>query len=262
MTRIAADRLTVGYNGRPILQDLTLMVEAGELLGLIGPNGAGKTTALRALAGLLRPSAGAALLDGQAVGHLSSAARARGIGLVPQGETQAWALTVEEVVALGRAPHRGWFLPLSAGDRTAVEQALERTDLTALRGQAVDKLSAGERQRVLIARALAQEPHALLLDEPTANLDIHHQHQILDLVRDLVTTSQLAAIVAIHDLTLAARYCDRLVLLHNGQPHATGSPETVLTRDNLRAVFGVEAELYRDPHGQWALSVQSIRSHP
>ncbi|MGH2522750.1 MAG: ABC transporter ATP-binding protein [Anaerolineales bacterium] len=259
MIRLTADRVAFAYNGHPVISDLSLTVAEGEMLGLIGPNGAGKTTVLRALAGQHAPGAGVVLLEGKNVRGLSSLARARRIGLVPQGESLAWPLTVEEIVALGRAAHRGWLLPLSAIDRDVIVWALARTHLTELRDRPVDKLSGGERQRTLIARALTQQPAVLLLDEPTANLDIHHQLQVLDLVRELVAAGKLAAVLAIHDLTLAARYCDRLVLLHAGHAIASGLPEAVLTSDNLRAVFDVQAELYRNPFGQWSLSVQSLK---
>jgi len=258
MSWLAADHLTLAYNGQPVIHDLSLAVAAGEVLGLIGPNGAGKTTVLRALIGQRAPRTGSLSLNGKNLRELSSLTRAQCIGLVPQGESLAWPLTVEEIVALGRAAHRGWLLPLSTTDRDVIKWALARTHLTELRDRPVDKLSGGERQRTLIARALTQQPSVLLLDEPTANLDIHHQLQVLDLVRELVTKGQLATVLAIHDLTLAARYCDRLVLLHAGRAIACGSPETVLTPDNLRTVFDVQAELYRNPFGQWSLSVQSV----
>jgi iron complex transport system ATP-binding protein len=250
--------VSFAYNGHTVISDFSLMVVEGEVLGLIGPNGAGKTTVLRTLIGQCVPNVGAVLLDGTNVRALSSLARARHIGLVPQGESLAWPLTVEEIVALGRAAHRGWLLPLSTVDRDVIRWALACTHLTELRDRPVDKLSGGERQRTLIARALTQQPAVLLLDEPTANLDIRHQLQVLDLVRELVATHKLAAVLAIHDLTLAARYCDRLVLLHAGRAMACGSPETVLTPEHLRAVFDVQAELYRNPFGQWSLSVQSV----
>jgi iron complex transport system ATP-binding protein len=257
MTLIETRQLALGYNGHNIIEHLDLTARPGELVGLVGPNGAGKTTVLRALAGLLTPRGGSVLVDDQSIDDLSSAVRARSIGLVPQGEAYVWPLRVEELVLLGRAPHRGWLLPMSRHDHTVVEQALALTELVALRQRPIDKLSGGERQRVMIARALAQEPQVLLLDEPTANLDVHHQLRLLDLVRGLVDARRLTAIVAIHDLALAARYCDRLVLLHHKHSYAAGKPEEVLTPENLRAVFDIDAELYRDPRGEWALSVHA-----
>jgi iron complex transport system ATP-binding protein len=264
MTHLIAEHLTLAYNGHTVVHNLSLNVSGGEVLGLIGPNGSGKTTVLRALAGLRQPSprrstgavCGTAYLDDRDVHRLSSAERARGIGLVPQGETYAWPLTVGEVVLLGRSPHRGWLLPFSSVDYAAVERALIQTDLITLRERRVDQLSGGEYQRTLIARALAQEPKVLLLDEPTANLDFRYQMQILNMVSRLAADHQLAVVVAIHDLRLAARYCDRLTLLRAGQAFASGTAPVVFTPENLRAVFGIDAELYRDPHGQWAISVK------
>ena len=257
MTIIKADRVRLGYNGRSVVNDLSLSVHPGELLGLIGPNGVGKTTILRALAGLLQPKSGVVLLNDQDLRKLNVSTRAKSIGLVPQGETDIWPLQVKEVVKLGRAPHRGWLKPFSRADHEAIDRALQITGLSELSDRPINKLSGGERQRVIVARALAQEPNILLLDEPTANLDVRHQNQLLDLVRELVSGKGLSAILAIHDLTLAARYCDRLVLMNEGREYATGSPEEVLTADNLRAVYGVDAELYLDPRGQWALSIRT-----
>lgn len=262
MTNIVANQLVLGYNGRSVIKGLSLTAEPGEMLGLIGPNGAGKTTVLRALTGLLSPNQGSVLIDDQDVQKLSASAKAQTIGMVPQGEAQVWPLSVEEVVSLGRAPHRGWLMPFSSTDRAAVDKALELTGLFELRGRSIDKLSGGERQRVMIARALAQEPDILLLDEPTANLDVQQQILLLELVRQLASEGKLIAVMAIHDLALAARYCDRLLLLFNGRDYAVGPPEAVLTSENMRAVFGVEAELYRDPYGQWALSVQPVSDTP
>jgi iron complex transport system ATP-binding protein len=183
--------------------------------------------------------------------------RARQIALVPQGETHTWPLTVRDVTLLGRAAHRGWLLPFLRADHAAVDQALDQTGLMALQSQRLDKLSGGERQRTLIARALAQEARVLLLDEPTASLDIRFQIQILELVRCLAMERKLLVVIAIHDLSLAARTCDRLMLLHQGQVFAQGAPPDVLTAQNLSHVFGLDGEIYRDPRGQWALSVSS-----
>lgn len=256
MTQLTADYLALAYNGQTVVRDVSLSVSSGEVLGLIGPNGSGKTSVLRALAGLHRPACGVVSLDGRDVSRLPVAERARAIGLVPQGENYAWPLIVDEVVLLGRAAHRGWLLPFSGADAAVVEHALVSTSLMALRQRRIDQLSGGEHQRTLIARALAQEPKVLLLDEPTANLDLHYQMQILNLVSRLASDHQLAVVIAIHDLTLAARYCDRLMLLRDGQVFACDAPNSVLTPENLQTVFGIDAELYRDPHGQWALSVK------
>jgi iron complex transport system ATP-binding protein len=258
MTHLQADHITIAYNSRTVVNNLSLSVREGEVIGLIGPNGAGKTSVLRGLAGLHPLRSGKALLDGRDVRELSALERARVIGFVPQGEHYVWNLTVEEIVLLGRAAHRGWLLPYSATDRAMVENVLAQTDLLGLRTRPVDKLSGGERQRTLIARVLAQEARVLLLDEPTANLDFRFQMQVFDLARQLAYGSGLAILVAIHDLGMAARYCDRLLLLSDGHEFASGTAPQVFTPQNMQTIFGVHGELYRDPHGQWAISAKRM----
>jgi iron complex transport system ATP-binding protein len=253
---ISANSLSLSYNGHNVVEGFNLSIPERTIIGLVGPNGSGKTTILRALAGLIEPRAGTALVEGKPSAHLDKRFRARKIGWVPQQESAAWPLTVSEVVRLGRAPHRGWLMPFTADDMKIVESALARADLLDLQHRPVNKLSGGEFQRVLIARVLAQEPEALLLDEPTSSLEIHHQVQVLDLVRGLVHEKGLSVVMAIHDLNLAVKYCDQLVLLSGGKQVSAGRPEEVLTPENLRAAFGVDARLYRDPWGAWAVSVQ------
>lgn len=255
---LEAQQIECAYaaNGRrPILQNIDLALYPGQLVGLIGPNGAGKTTLLRALARLLPLSGGRVLLNGRNIWQLSPRQVARQIGRVPQSANAAWPYSVEHVVRMGRYPHRNWLTFFNGKDAAAVENALARLQLTPFRHRPLNTLSGGEQQRVLIARALAQEPSILLLDEPIANLDINYQHQALSLLQALVQEYQLAALMAIHDLELAARYCDRLVLLNRGQVQVEGLPIEVLQTRHLRAVFGLETQLYRDPAGQWALSV-------
>lgn len=258
---LQAHGLSCGYrlNGRlSVLRQVDVSLFPGQMVALIGPNGAGKTTLLRALSRLLRPQAGRVLLKGRDIWELSARQAAQQIGRVPQTAAMAWPYTVEHVVQMGRFPHRHWLSPLNSRDGAIVEQALSRLELEPLRHRPVNTLSGGEQQRVLIARALAQEPGVLLLDEPIANLDINHQHQVLALIRELATSSHLAILLALHDLELAARYCDRLILLHLGQIWQAGPPAEVLDGNHLRTVFGIETQLYRDPLGHWALTVQSL----
>ncbi len=257
MSDIFVRHLDMAYREKKVVRDFNLTIKTGTMHGLIGPNGSGKTTLLRALAGLLPPNSGEIRIGSKNLCRISKRRRARIMGWVPQRESLAWSLTVEDVVALGRAPHRGWLLPYVENDRKAISRALESAELSNFAARPVDELSGGEFQRVLIARALAQEPKILLLDEPTANLDIHHQIQVLDLVQNLVKTEKLTAVIAIHDLSLAARYCDRLTLLDGGEIRCVGNPQEVLLPENLAAVFGVEAQLYRDPLGYWALSIEN-----
>lgn len=257
MNYIQAQNLDLAYKEKTVVQNFDLNVNTGTIVGLIGPNGSGKTTILRALAGLLDPQRGDIQINAKNLRNISKRKRARTMGWVPQRETFAWSLKVEDIVSLGRAPHRGWLLPFSAYDYKIIKKALKSAELSNFSSRSIDELSGGEFQRVLIARALAQEPKILLLDEPTANLDIHHQIQVLDLVQELVKKEKMTAVIAIHDLGLAARYCDQLTLLNRGKIRATGTPEEVLTSTNLAAVFGVKAQLYRDPQGFWALSIKN-----
>ncbi len=247
MNTLETTALTLGYRGRSVLQDLRLAVCPGSVLALAGPNGAGKTTLLRALARLLRPSHGAVLLDGRNVWALSEREAARSLGLVPQGEASEWPLTVEQVVLLGRAPHRGWFLPYAAADHAAVDAALAQTGLTSMRDRLLIELSGGERQRVLIARALAQQPQTILLDEPTAYLDLRYQGAVLGLTRRLAHERGLAVVMSLHDLNLAALYADRVALIADGGLVAEGSPEAVFTSSHLERAYGVPVAVGRHP---------------
>ncbi|MBW7881676.1 MAG: ABC transporter ATP-binding protein [Caldilineaceae bacterium] len=260
--RLEACDIACAYalNGRrTVLEGVSLVLQSGELVGLIGPNGVGKTTLLRALNRLLPLSRGQVLLNGRDIWRHTPRATARHIGRVPQSAESVWPYSVEDVVRQGRYPHRGWLAPFSRHDADAVDMALVRLDLQPLRRRLFHTLSGGERRRVLIARALAQEPDVLLLDEPPANLDINHQHQVLALVRQMVKTTGngMAALASIHDLALAARYCDRLILLHKGRVCAEGDARHVLQPAHLAAVFAVDAQLYRDPAGHWAITIQA-----
>ncbi len=247
MTTLHINDVKLGYEGQKVLERLQLTAQAGRVLALTGPNGAGKTTLLRALARLLRPQGGAILVDGRDVWSLSTREAAQHIGLVPQGEALEWPLTVEQVVALGRAPHRGWFLPLSSKDQQAIEYALAETGLRPLRARPVTTLSGGERQRVLIARALAQEPSVLLLDEPTAHLDLHYQGAVLGLVQRLAHECEMTVVVSLHDLNLAALYADRVALLADERLLAEGAPAEVFTPELLEAAYGVAVSVEQHP---------------
>lgn len=247
MTTLEAHDLTLGYRNAAVLRDLRLAVRPGRVLALAGPNGAGKTTLLRALARLLRPWQGAVLLDGRDVWQISERDTARRLGLVPQNEAMEWPLTVEQVVALGRAAHRGWFRPYAAADHAAVDAALAQTGLTPLRARLLNELSGGERQRVLIARALAQQPATILLDEPTAHLDLRYQAAVLGLARRLAHECGLAIVLSLHDLNLVALYADQVALIADGGLLAEGSPAEVLTSDYLQRAYGVPVAVGRHP---------------
>ena len=247
VTAIEGQGITCSYNGHPVVHSLCLAVRKGEVLGLIGPNGAGKTTVLRAMARLLRPIEGAVLLDGKDVWHLSSRHVAQHMALAPQVESGTWPITVEQAVTLGRAPHCGWFLPLSHDDHVAIERALARTGLTDLRDRPIAKLSGGEQRRVVLARALAQEPDVLLLDEPTAYLDLRHQTETLELVRDLAHRDGLTVVITLHDLNQAALCADRLALLADGHLLGVGTPASVLIPSLLTEAYRVPVTVARHP---------------
>jgi iron complex transport system ATP-binding protein len=233
-----------------VLHELSLRVETGEMLALIGPNGAGKSTALRVASGVLLPTRGEALLDGQPLRALAPKERARRVAVVPQEGPVPNGMFVHEMVALGRTPYVRALLGPTAQDRAAIEWAMSVAGVESFARRFVDELSGGERQRVVLARALAQQPRLLLLDEPTANLDLHHQVAMLELVRGLSREQGLGVIAAVHDLQLAALYCDRVALMNGGRLISHGSPEAVLTEPLLLEAFGQRVALSAHPtHG-------------
>ncbi len=236
---LAARALSVRLEGTPILHDLSFEVRPGTWTGLLGPNGSGKTTLLRALRGLL-PHEGALTFDGRPLRGWPARALARRMALVQQAPTLSFDFTVRELVSLGRAPHKRWLAPTTARDRQVVAEALAATDLAALAGRSVLSLSGGELRRALLAQALAQQAGTLLLDEPTTHLDVHHQFALMNRLRTLVDEGR-TAVVVFHDLELAARYADELLVLHEGRLVASGPPRHVLTRDLIAEVFRMEA---------------------
>nr|WP_111300180.1 ABC transporter ATP-binding protein [Paracoccus saliphilus] len=236
---VVAQNLVWGVRRRTIVDNVSLDVQHGETLGLIGPNGSGKSSLLRLLSGLKRPQSGRVEINGQDIAAVPRRVLARQLAFVQQNAATDTNVSVRDVVRLGRTPHRSALSGWSAADEAAVTSALASVDMTGRRGQPWQTLSGGERQRVHIARALAQSPRVMFLDEPTNHLDIHHQIEILRMVRDLNLTS----IVALHDLNLAAMFCDRIVVLTAGAVVACGAPEKVLTQTLLRDVFRVDAEI-------------------
>jgi iron complex transport system ATP-binding protein len=241
------DHITYTLNGRDLLRDVTLTLGAGDLIGLIGPNGAGKSTLLRIVAGLLKPTRGMVTVCGQPMHKFRPRDLARWIALVPQSAAFEAAFTAREVVLMGRNPYLSRWQVEGRRDREIVGEALIATDTAHLADRLITTLSGGERQRVFLARALAQQPDMLLLDEPTTHLDVRHQLDLLTLVRRLAKERNIGVLVALHELPLAARFCDDLILLHDGQIAATGAPEAVLSRENLATVFQIDAAPYRDP---------------
>lgn len=243
---IEFDDVGVDFGGVTVLDDVELSVDGGEFLALVGPNGAGKTTLLRTCNGLLSPDRGDVYVRGRPVSDCSAREIGQLVATVPQETTVAFEFPVADIVEMGRTPHRSRFEPADDADRAAVDDALERTDTVRFAERSVDELSGGERQRVMVARALAQDAPVLLLDEPTASLDINHQVRTLALARALADDGR-TVVAAIHDLELAARFCDRMALLSDGALLAEGSPETVLTSGRLEAAFDVRTAVATNP---------------
>ena len=229
--------------GQDALRSVDVDVRAGELVALLGPNGSGKTTLVRLLLGTLRPAAGAIAVLGQPAHEWSRPEMARAVGVVVQREEPAFPITVRQTAALGRYPRHGPWEALGEADRAAVDRALQRCDVLHLADRWVSTLSGGEWQRVRLARALAQEPRALVLDEPTANLDLGHEMEAFELLADLVRGERLAGLIITHHVNLAARYADRLVVLHRGAVRAAGPPAAALTREVLEEVYAWPVEL-------------------
>ncbi|MSO64958.1 MAG: ABC transporter ATP-binding protein [Alphaproteobacteria bacterium] len=240
MTLLAATDLAVSLGGRVVLDGVTLSLKQGELLGVVGPNGAGKTTLLRALAGLIDLDRGRIDLEGSPFTAMARAERGRRIAYVPSANVTHWPLVVERVVALGRLPHLSpWSRP-TAVDTAAVARAIRAAGIEHLVGRPVTALSSGERARVLIARALATEARLFFADEPVAALDPHHQLRVLDLLVERCRAGA-GAMIVLHDLSLAGRYCDRLLVLDRGRMVAMGPARVVLTADLLADVYGIVA---------------------
>jgi iron complex transport system ATP-binding protein len=241
------ESLTVRYGARAALKDVALSVAPGEVVALIGPNGAGKSTLFRAVSGVLRPSSGAIHVEGEEITGLSANQRARFMAVVPQARRLPLDFTVWQTVLLGRTPYLGWLGKSSPADQQRTRWALERTHILHLAERRINELSGGEQQLVLLARALAQETPILLLDEPTAHLDLKHQSQLLHLVQELAHDQQLAILMAIHDLNLVALHADRVALLAGGQLLASGAPAEVLTPENLVEVYQVPLHVLPHP---------------
>ncbi|WP_433236006.1 ABC transporter ATP-binding protein [Actinomadura nitritigenes] len=240
---LRVEDVTVVAGGRPLVQDVSLHADPGEVVGLVGPNGAGKSTLLRTFYRVLRPARGRVLLDGEDVWRMQGKALARRLAAVLQEGGGDFDLTVHDVVAMGRTPHKRAFAGDDDHDRAVIADALTELDIAGLASAPFDRLSGGEKQRVLIARALAQQAGTLILDEPTNHLDLRHQLDTLRLVRRLGVT----AVIALHDLNLAAAFCDRICVLDHGALITSGPPERVITPALLADVYRVDAEVIPGP---------------
>jgi len=236
---IQAESISVSYGSRLALKNATFQAPSGSVLGIVGPNGSGKTTLIRALSGVLPLQSGHIWVQGEDLSKLSPSERARRIAVVPQAVNLPPTFTTWETVLLGRTPHLNWLGQISERDRLIARKAMERTNTLDLSERYVGELSGGEQQRLLLARALAQSAPVLLMDEPTAHLDLHHQLNLLQEIRTLAHEDGFTVLMVLHDLNLVARFADRVTLLVEGKLQPPGRPEEVLTAENLSKVYRV-----------------------
>lgn len=246
-TAVKTDSLSIGYTNHLLFENLNLHIPQGEITVFVGSNGCGKSTLLRSIARLLKPESGAVLLEGKDVNRMSSKDVAKKMGILPQSPVSPEGLTVHDLVKQGRYPHQSWFKRWSDEDTIKVEAAMEATNISELRDQAVDTLSGGQRQRAWIAMTLAQDTDVILLDEPTTYLDMTHQIEILDLLFELNEKKNRTIVMVLHDINLASRYAHNIVAIKDGEVHAQGKPEEIVTCDLVRSVFGMECQVSKDP---------------
>ena len=247
MLYLRIDNVTLGYGKQIVLHNVDFRAGPGEMLGIIGPNGSGKSTLIRGLTRIITPSCGDVFIDGSNLNRISPQKLAQIVGVVPQNPALPETFTAFEVVLMGRTPHLGLLRYESVRDLDIVRNAMAATRTLDLSKRRVSELSGGERQRLTIARALAQEPKILLMDEPTANLDINYQMETLELARQLSRYEELIVVVTLHDLNLAAQYCDKLILLSNGTIHCQGSPQEVINARTIKDVYGAQVCVYPHP---------------
>ncbi len=240
------DNIACRYETANVLENISFSATAGDFVGVIGPNASGKSTLLKSISKILRPHTGVVLLNQRDIYTLKSAGVAKKLAVVPQKSAISFAFTALEVVLMGRAPHLGRFEIEGREDLLIAKRSMELTNTWHLRERPIDRLSGGEEQRVIIARALAQEPRVLLLDEPTGHLDINHQIEILDLIKRLNKEWEMVVIAIFHDLNVASQYCDRLILLFEGKIFAAGRADDVLTRENIEKVYGIRVIVKED----------------
>ena len=245
--RLGAEGLRLGYGDHTVIDHLDVVIPDGRITTIVGPNGCGKSTLLRALVRSLKPAAGTVLLDGHDIARQSSRLVARTLGLLPQGAVAPEGLLVRDLVARGRYPHQSWYRQRTPQDEAAVDEALRLTGTDTFADQAVDTLSGGQRQRVWIALTLAQQTDLILLDEPTTYLDLTHALDVLDLVDDLCRERGKTIVMVLHDLNLAIRYSNWIIVMADGRIVAAGPPETLVTADLLQQAFGLDAEVVDDP---------------
>lgn len=247
MVILEINNLTTGYKEKPILKEVSLSMKSSDFVGIIGPNGSGKSTLIRAITRILEPWKGGIKLKNEPINKLSRNEIGKATAVVPQDTFISFPYSAWDIVMMGRTPYLGRFENPGEKDKDIAESAMKSTNTYNFRDRKVKELSGGELQRVIVARALTQQPDILLLDEATSHLDIGHKIQMMDLIKDKNKSGELGVLSVHHNLNLAARYCDEIILLDEGKIHASGRPEDVLTKPHLRAVYGVEAEVHENP---------------
>lgn len=249
MSVLHTEELSLGFGSRIIVNGINLSVAKGDVISILGPNGSGKSTLLKGLSRNLKPMGGVVYLNGENIHRQSAGRIAKKLAILPQKHDTASDVTVRELVEYGRFPHQRWWQAAKSEDDAIVLEAMRQTGVDGFADRAVSTLSGGELQRAWIAMALAQKPQILLLDEPTTYLDICHQLEVMDLVRQLNQTQAITVVMVLHDINHAAKYSSRIFVLHQGSLFAAGSPAEVVTPEMLAAVFGVEAEILADSDG-------------
>lgn len=255
MVNITIKGLKFGYNGSKILDGLDLEIEDSEILGLVGPNGSGKTTLIKCIDRILKPK-GSILLDGKELESIGRKEIAGRLGYVPQSSSTPLATTVFDTVLMGRRPHIAW--RVLDNDLEKVSETLELLNLQDLAMRDFSQLSGGQKQKVLVARALCQEPEVLLLDEPTSNLDMRHQLEVMEMIARLVREKKISAVMALHDLNLAAMFVDKLAILKGGKIFRAGKPADLLNSENIREVYGVEAVVMNNMQRPYIIPIRSM----
>jgi len=245
------------YASVPVLKDICIELAASKILGVVGPNGAGKSTLIRCLNRILKPQRGIILLDERDIKEMRRMELAKKMGYITQSTSQVFPATVFDTVLMGRRPHLSW--RSTEKDEEKVLDMLQVLNIENLAMRDINELSGGQQQKVFIARALVQEPDVLLLDEPTSNLDIRHQLEVMEIIKNIVREKGISAIMAIHDLNLALRYADRIIMMNSGTVFAAGDPVSVLTPDNIRQVYGVEAEVNNNNGRPYILPIRPVR---
>jgi len=254
--RLQIRDLSFSYGSTQILKDINMELDSSDVLGIVGPNGAGKSTLIRCIDRILVPQQGTVLLDGQEMKQMSSMEIAKKIGYVPQSISNTFPATVFDTVLMGRRPHLGW--RSSEEDIDTVLEVLTMLKIKYLAMRDFNEISGGQQQKVLIARALAQDAEILLLDEPTSNLDIRHQLEVMEILTKLVKKKGLSVMMAIHDLNLASRYSDRIIMLNGGSIRDAGDPVSVLTAENIQSVYGAEVIVKHEAGKPYIIPIRSL----